>query len=522
MIKKTLGARIKEVFFPPKQISKREYAAARVTKNNANWTTWPTSANWERRGSLSALRGRARQASRDDPYISKFLKLMRSNLVGPKGIQLQSRARRSNGNLNVKLNQRVEEAWWLWGHRETCTASGKLCWKEVQDLIVTQLGRDGEFLVQKIEDKNNPFGFALKVWDVNWLDETFNESPAQGNRVIMSVEVDANDRPIAYWLTPPTTEVEFSSQQRSRQRTRIPAAEMIHGFLTHDDETQTRGITLMAQVLVTAKNFHGYTEGVIQSARFASNIPMFLEQTTPDGEEYTGKEDEEGNATNPTIDVSPLAVNALPPNWKMTQFDPKQPTQQHSAFSKTILMEYATGLGIPYFQLAGDMEAVNFSSSRVGLDDARDNFRDLQQFVINTLCRNVFNAWARAAWMAGSLEVSAAEFNEILNPAWNARGWKYIDPTKDIAADVERLRNRLATPSEILAEQGTDYTDFLERWKADVVLASSYGIDIETIYLDPKQAAAGEQKPAEPDADKEDQPPATRALTNGHSAQVIG
>src|SRR6187402_3531175 len=67
---------------------RRDYKAAKVTSSNVNWTQWPTGANWERRSSLAALRGRARQASRDDPYISKYLKIMRSSIVGPQGIQL--------------------------------------------------------------------------------------------------------------------------------------------------------------------------------------------------------------------------------------------------------------------------------------------------------------------------------------------------------------------------------------------------------------------------------------------------
>lgn len=521
--KKKLAERVYDAIFPPKpKQARRSYAASRLTAGNANWNVSPTGANYERRVSLAALRARARQASRDDGHIKKFLSLTRSNIIGPKGIQLQCRAAMGNGKPNVKLNQKIEEAFWQWGMPETCTLSGKLDWLGVQRLIVTQLATDGEFLVQMVET-NDGFGMSLKVWDVNWLDESFNESrTAGGNRIIMSVEIDANDRPVAYWLTTPATEINFTAR-RARDRFRVPADQIIHGYLIHDDETQSRGVTWFHAALLDSKNFRGYCEGVIQSARFYSNIPIFIEQTTPDGEPYTGAEDDEGNAVSPVIDVSMLAVNMLEPNQKMTQLDPKQPTQNHPAFAKTVLMGLASALDIPYFALAGDMEAVNFSSSRVGLDEARDLWRGLQDFVATTLCRRVYHTWLRRAMLMGKVTLaSAREYEEVCNPEWKGRGWKYIDPTKDVAADVERLKNRLTTPSQVLAEQGVDYSDYLRRWKADKELAAAFGIDIDEIYADqPKQLAPA---PPPTDADDEDPPKpddaAKRGYTNGH-AEVL-
>lgn len=515
-MKKKLSQRLYDALFPPQpKAHKRGYQAARGNRLNANWTTYPTSANYELRQDLAALRARARQASRDDPHLSKFLSLMRSNVIGPKGIMLQSRARNMAGELDVKLNKRVEEAWWEWTHAETCTLSGKLNFKAVQDLAVTQFACDGEFLIEMVPGADNPFGFALRVWDVNWLDETYNVKLPNGNRIVMSVELDANDRPVGYWMTTPTTSFEHTHGSK-RERFFKPAENMIHGFLVHDDETQVRGVTAFKAVLLTAKNYHGYNEGVITSARVAANTYGFVKQTLADGEEWTGEETEDGRATLPMIDSSPLSVNLLNPGMEFQQFDPKQPTQNHPAFAKTILMELAAGLGVPYFYLAGDMEAVNFSSARVGLDDARDIWKGLQDFIATTLCRKVFHAWAYNAFYTQKLKITGREYKEIQNPEWRARGWKYIDPTKDIAADVERLRNRLATPSEILGEQGIDYVDYLERWQADAKLAKEYGIDIEAIYTEPKQAAAADAKPPEPPPD---QP--TRGYLNGHDADEM-
>ena len=513
--KPKLAMRVYEYLFGKPERSTRRFAAGRLTRANADWGTTPTSINRELREDLPALRARARQASHDNPYFKKFLSLVRENIVGAKGMQLQSRARLLTGELDVELNKQVEEAWWQWTHRETCTASGRLDWLGVQRLAVTRLACDGEFLIQKVypSTRVNPFGFALKFWDVNWLDEMYNDTLPGGNRVRMSVEIDDMDRPVAYWLTTPASDMMFAKRSE-RTRTRIPADQMIHGFLSYDDETQVRGVTWFSASLLTARNLQSYCDGVINAARLGAHQIGFLTQQTPDGEQFTGAEDEAGNPIVPSIDVSPLSMNALPEGWDIKQFDPKHPTQNHAAFAKTVLMELSTGVDLPYFELSGDMEAVNYSSARVGLDNSREIWRGLQDFVAMALCREVFHGWAKAAFLGGSLDITAAQFAEIQNPVWRGRGWKYIDPVKDIGADVTALENNLTTWTDVLGERGIDLVDYLERRQSEIKLAKTYGIDLT---IQPKAAAP---QPEPPPDDTADEPPPKRYI-NGHDPDTL-
>lgn len=515
MKKKKLAVRLYEAMFPPeKKPATRHYAAGKLNRQNADWVTRPMTQNWELRQSLFTLRARSREGAKNDPYLSRYLALTRENVVGPKGIQLQSQAMKKDGSLDTETNKHVEEMWWLWGHSETCTASGKLDWKGVQDLVATQIECDGEALVQMVA-ADNEFGFALKIVNVDYLDEFYNDVLPGGNRVIMSVEIDANDKPVAYWLTTPASDIMFT-KKRERLRTRVPAEQMIHIFTPHADESQVRGVPTFAPVLLTAKNFWSYKQGVIQSARMTSNVFGFIEDTTPDGSEppFMGEEMEDGTPTSPVIDVSPLSINELPANKKFSQIDPKQPTQNHAAFCKTLLTEYGAALNVPYFLLANDWEATNFSSSRGGLDDTRNMWRKKQQVLSSMLCRRVFHVWARSAFLNRKLKLNAAQFAEIQNPAWKGRGWKYIDPSKDINASVTALENKLTTWTDELAEQGIDLIDHLKKIQAEQKLANSMGIDLVAVT---KVTVADAGTP--PD-DGETPPPAKqpkRELLNGHT-----
>jgi capsid protein len=193
---KQISSRIYERLFArakPKTI--KRYAGAKRTRLNADWSTSSTTANWNLRTSLPALRGRSRQMCRDVPLFKKYLRMVRTNIIGPKGLQLMCRAYlQDQKTLDAQLNKRVQAAWWQWGFAENCSITGKLDWLAAQRLFVTQLARDGEVLVQKMS-ADNPFGIALKFWNVDYLDETYNDTLPGGNRVIMSVEIDGNDRP---------------------------------------------------------------------------------------------------------------------------------------------------------------------------------------------------------------------------------------------------------------------------------------------------------------------------------------
>lgn len=493
---------------PPKPTHKRLYAAASANRLNSGWTTTPYSRNWTLRNDLQMLRARAREMCANDPHFVKFLKMVRSNVIGAKGLQSQIRARKARGKLDTDLNKMVAEVFWDWGMKETCTVTQKMNWIACQRLFITQVARDGEALVQMVQPKDNPYGFALKFWNVDYLDETYNETVPGRNRIIMSVEVDAMDKPVAYYLTTPPSDGNYT---RRRERVRIPAEQMIHSYLVEDEEAAVRGVTWFAGVLLEGKNHHGYKEGVITSARFASNHLGFIENTVADETQFTGEEDEYGNEKAVEIDVSPLSMNELLPGQKFSQFNPNQPTQNHAEFIKTIVRDLAAGLGVNYFSLAGDMSDVNYSSARVGLGEERELWREMQDFVADNFCRPIYHAWCKQAYFTGKLEIDDRQYQEIQNPIFRARGWRYVDPQKEIGANVEGLSNNLMTLTDVLADQGIDITEHFETLKSERELAKHYGIEL--VYTATPKAAEVEEAPKK--KPKAAAPVEERGYTNG-------
>ena len=65
---------------------KRSYAGAKGGRLFADWIASNNSADQEISGALQTLRDRSRALARNDGYISRYLKMLVNNVVGPSAI----------------------------------------------------------------------------------------------------------------------------------------------------------------------------------------------------------------------------------------------------------------------------------------------------------------------------------------------------------------------------------------------------------------------------------------------------
>lgn len=473
-------------------VMRRRYSAAKASRLNSDWSATPTSENYELRLSLKALRARAREQARNNGVFKRFLTKARSNVIG-QGIRLQCAARFAKGTPNTKLNSMVEELFAEWSEKKNCSMNQKLSFWDAQRVFVTRLLRDGEVLVQKVAN-SGPWGFALHFIDADYLDEDFNQiNNATGNRIIMSVEVDEWGKPVAYWLTPPRLDYLFqpTTERRERERKRVPADQFIHAFLTFDDPEATRGKTAFHSALTAAKDAEGYKIGVISSARAAAYSFGMLRPPMDDTEGFYG------DAGQPPLEVAlePLTIQEIPPGYEFVQFDPKQPTQNHSQFYQSILQDLAMSLDLHYFSLSGDLASVNYSSARIGLLEERDVWKDFQKVVIDQFCKEIYSAWLEAQILKGTISPNDAQ--AVSRPNWRPRGWQWVDPAKEVKAKIDAIKSGLTTYTSTLAEHGVDLEEHLQTITFERELAAQYGVDLLSLGDEQKQEAPVTAPPVE-------------------------
>jgi lambda family phage portal protein len=448
----------------------RQYAAATVDRFSSDWSVASTTYQTEIYRHLRSLRARSRDMARNNPHMKRFLGMVRRNVVGPAGIKLQVRAKRGN-ELDELLNNEVEEKFKEWALPENSSASGKYSWVDCQGMAIQTMARDGEFLCRFIED-DNPFGFSLQFYDAAYLDETFNEVLKNGNRVVTSVEVNRRNRPVAYYFTTPKYDV-APYVTESMERVRVPAEEVVHCFLPFEDDGQIRGVPWAHAAMWNLRKLGQFEEAALINAHIAACSMGFM--IPPANAEGAGIPEEEGRAPI-EAEYVPGVLRELPPGYDVKTIDAAHPNNDFDPFTSTVLRGAACGLDVSYFALAGDLEAVNYSSARVGLLDDRDTYRTLQIFLINHFCRRVYQRFLTRGVLTGALNILPSDIGRVKMPDFQPRGWDWVDPLKDVAANVEAINNGLDTRSRVIAERGGDFEEVVRRLAEEQEFLQKHGV----------------------------------------------
>lgn len=461
---------------------RRSFDAGVAGRLTAAWTASRLHINRILRGNLLVMRGRARDLARNDPFVRKFLQMVETNVVGPKGIGLQVRTVWTNADGSTRpdaaANGLIETGWSRWGARGVCEITGMQDWPAFQRLYVRRLALDGEVLVRFIRDPDLPYGFQLQFLDADWLDESYNVDFADGRRIVMGVELDAAGRRIAYHLRTRHPGDSAAPAQGPGTHRRIPAADLWHDFVQTDPE-QVRGVPWLHAAMGRLYQLGEFDDAALLAARIGASKVGFYE--SPEGDplplaDHDGSDDGSGI---PQQDVQAGEFALLPPGYKFTSWDPAYPNDVYGEFVKGALRGVASGLGVAYNALGNDLEGVNFSSIRSGTLEERDAWRVVQSFLTGGALPRIYGEWLRAALLCRAQPLAplvSSRFEKYNVPDWQPRSWDWVDPLKDVEAKRAELSLGITSRRRILAEKGLDFDDLLEELKAEEAALKAAGI----------------------------------------------
>jgi capsid protein len=165
----------------------------------------------------------------------------------------------------------------------------------------------------------------------------------------------------------------------------------------------------------------------------------------------------------------------------------------------------AAGFRVPYELMTGDLSQVNFSSSRIGINEFKRMLDVVQwQIVIPMFCEKVWGWFIDAAFTAGLIPRGdiAAE--------WAPPKFESVNPWQDAQTDLLETRAGFATLPQQIAKRGYDPKEVLAEWAEAAALLDELKLVLDS---DPRkvtqagltQAAKGGQQPANdaaPDGDK--------------------
>lgn len=461
----------------PARTRTRNYNAALQQNFNFSWAAHNLSADQILKYDLRTLRAKSRELERNNDYMKRFIRMVKSNVVGPQGIRLQSKVMNSSSRPDEVANLKIEEAWRAWTKRGVCEVTGKLSFLDVSNMVMSHIVRDGEVLVRYIYEDFNPFQFSLQLIEADHLDERLNENLPNGNTIKMGVEANKYGRPVAYHLF---TQHPGDRHYTNYQRVRIPADQILHIY-TPTRISASRGIPWAHTAMIRLNSLGGYEEAELVAARVGAMQLGFYKNIGQ--EEFTGETDSAGQ---PIKNLEPGTFEMLPPGTEIDTFKPEHPTTAFDHFIRATLRGIAAGLDVDYNTLANDLENVNYSSIRAGLLDTRDIWRTLQTWDIQHFIQPVYDRWLLMGLMNKAINLPLERYEKFNAAKWLTRGWAWVDPRKDIEAEEKAIDLKLKSRTEAAAEQGRDFEEILQEQQREKELMKKYG-QAETAETQPSQ-----------------------------------
>jgi lambda family phage portal protein len=187
----------------------------------------------------------------------------------------------------------------------------------------------------------------------------------------------------------------------------------------------------------------------------------------------------------------------VPDGYEFRDWNPNYPDAQVEPFLKSCLRGMASGLGVAYHSLANNLEAVNFSSARSGLIEEQANWMLIQEWMIDHLHVPLYRRWLKMADLTGRLTLQGSQ-TKYYDVTFMPKRWPWVDPLKDVQANIEAIKWGLKSRTQVVSETGGDVEDIFAQLRAEEDLAEQF--DVEINPDEAKAEAMAEAKP-EPAAD---------------------
>ena len=466
----------------------RGYSGAISSRLTGDWLNPTTTGDEEIRRDLQKLRNRCRELERNNDYVRRYLNGLESNVIGSAGIILQMKVEDAPLQYDERANREIENAWSKWCNRRYTTPTGRYSWLDICKLALRSTARDGDVLLHLLRGYNNDNGFAVQLIEADRLDLHHNNYKLQnGGQIRMGVELNSYGRPVSYHVL---TSHPGETADTSRKRISLPADDVIHLY-SPERISQTRGTPWMVSAMTRLQMLAGYEESELVASRVSASKMGFLTKDA-NAEHYTGEEDTDYNLI---MEAEPGSIEELPTGMSFQEWSPQHPTTAYKDFVKSTLRGISAGLNVSYNMLANDLEGVNYSSIRAGLFDEREHYKSVQNWFIDSFIQPVFEAWLESTMLSGGFTFGINRFEKMNKPKWCPRRWPWVDPLKDIQANVLAMNNGLEAKRNVINATGGDIEDIYSTIAADKQLAEDKGLTFETVAA-----------PIIKDEDEEDEP----------------
>lgn len=397
--------------------------------------------------SLPLLQARSRHATRNNPYAAGARESYVANLVGT-GIRPHWK------------NRDIQALWDRWVKQ--CDAEGMDSFYGLQAMAAASEFEAGEILT-RFRIRRPTDGLAvplqLQLLESDHLDPGY--SSATGQRLIkMGIEFNPLGQRTAYhlWRYHPHEKL----TQQFNERVAVPAESVLHMY-RRTRPGQLRGSPALTSVIVRLYEIDEMQDALLARQKLAQLFGAFVKRKTVESEDDLPELGQAGTHVSfpgeaePLNEFTPGAIHFLDDDEEVTFSDPPDIGSSYDGWLRSELLAVARGAGITYEQLTGDLKGVNYSSIRAGLLEFRRRAEALQaHLIVHQWCNPIAARFLDVAVVSRAISLPEywARRDEYLAIGWIAPKWSWVDPLKEVTADLLETRSGFAPRSEKAAERG--------------------------------------------------------------------
>lgn len=469
------------------RVSKRLYNAAKSTLQRRPITSGALSADAVVDHGGVSLREQARFLDENHDLAIGVLDVLVDNTLG-QGLQYEPMVRRRNGELADAVNEEIRDRWQEFWQRPEIT--GELPGAMVERLMCRTWLRDGEVFVRHIDGFEGMYKFALYEPDFVPFD-LFQPN----DNVHHGIEKDAAGRPVGYHFFKghpgSLGGVNISSLYET---TVIPARDISHlKFVRRLG--QTRGVSVLHGVIARLDNIREADEAEQIAAKVAASFCAVIRRDA----DFAGADlDHLTTEGDRTFSMkSGMIFDNLLPGETVETIGTERPNTKLIDFLNHNLRAVASGTGASYSSISKDYSG-NYSSQRQEMVENQVHLHKFRGYFIETGPRVIYERWLRFMLGTGAIRVPTRANGDTIF-AVDIRpggGTPWIDPLKEVQADIAQIDSGLASRHQIIRKRGGDP---------------------EQVDAEREQDTAQQQQEPLPTADNEpgDEPDNSEAAANG-------
>ena len=238
------------------------------------------------------------------------------------------------------------------------------------------------------------------------------------------------------------------------------------------DAGQIRGLPHVAPAMVRLFLLDQYDDAELDRKKTAAMFAGFITKTAPE-EPMMGEAeaDPDGAAI---ASLEPGTMQVLLPGEDVRFSSPADVGGGYEAFQYRTLLAVSASLGLPYHLVTGDVRQANYSSLRAELVEFRRRVGQLQHGVlVHQLCRAVWRRWLETAALSGALDLDDPVAARPVQ--WIPPRWDWVDPLKDIQAQVLAMEAGITSRRKVVEGTGYDIEEVDRENAADAKRAAGLG-----------------------------------------------